>query len=212
MISDLKTSASQELYDAACLVIPGGVSSSMRKNVKPLLFFERADGPYFYDADGNEYIDYTLAWGPLIVGSNHPMINQAVTSQLQKNYTLGAQHKLEIDLAQRLVGILPGVQQVLFCNTGSEAIQGAIRIARTHTGRRKIVKFEGHYHGWLNNVLVSYKPRREQLGTPSPTVGGQPVSEYADTIVLPWNDPDALKTLFEKHPITLPKTWIGIHF
>lgn len=200
MISDLKTSASQELYDAACLVIPGGVSSSMRKNVKPLLFFERADGPYFYDADGNEYIDYTLAWGPLIVGSNHPMINQAVTSQLQKNYTLGAQHKLEIDLAQRLVGILPGVQQVLFCNTGSEAIQGAIRIARTHTGRRKIVKFEGHYHGWLNNVLVSYKPRREQLGTPSPTVGGQPVSEYADTIVLPWNDPDALKTLFEQYP------------
>src|SRR5215217_3017297 len=200
MISNLKTGTSQELYDEACLVIPGGISSSMRKNVKPLLFFERADGPYFYDADGNEYIDYTLAWGPLIVGSNNETINRAVTAQLQKSYTLGAQHKLEIHLARRLVDVLPGVEQVLFCNTGSEAVQGAIRIARTHTGRRKIVKFEGHYHGWLNNVLVSYKPRREQLGTASPAVGGQPASEYADTIVLPWNDPEALQTLFEQYP------------
>lgn len=200
MTSDLKNGTSQELYDEACLVIPGGVSSSMRKNVKPLLFFERADGPYFYDADGNEYIDYTLAWGPLIVGSNHETINRAVAAQLPKSYTLGAQHKLEIDLARRLVDVLPGVEQVLFCNTGSEAVQGAIRIARTHTGRRKIVKFEGHYHGWLNNVLVSYKPRREQLGTASPAVGGQPASEYADTIVLPWNDTEALETLFEQYP------------
>lgn len=200
MTFDLQTNASRELYDQACLVIPGGVSSSMRKNVKPLLYFERADGPYFYDVDGNRYIDYTLAWGPLIVGSNHETINRAVTAQLQKSYTLGAQHELEISLARRLVDILPGVEQVLFCNTGSEAVQGAIRIARTHTGRKKIVKFEGHYHGWLNNVLVSYKPQREQLGTASPAVGGQPANEYADTIVLPWNNLDALTAVFEQHP------------
>jgi glutamate-1-semialdehyde 2,1-aminomutase len=200
MTINLQTDASQQLYDQACQVIPGGVSSSMRKNVKPLLYFDRADGPYFYDVDGNEYVDYTLAWGPLIVGSNHEAINKAVTAQLQKSYTLGAQHELEVRLATRLTDILPGVEQVLFCNTGSEAVQGAIRIARTQTGRKKIVKFEGHYHGWLNNVLVSYKPRREQLGTASAAVGGQPASEYADTLVLPWNDLDALAAVFEQHP------------
>lgn len=199
MVSYIKTDRSQDFYEQACKLIPNGVSSSMRKNVKPILFFERADGPYFYDVDGNDYIDYTLAWGPLIVGSNHPEINKAVNEQLQKSYTLGAQHSLEIDLAQRLVDILPGVDQVLFCNTGSEAVQGAIRIARTHTGRKKIVKFEGHYHGWLNNVLVSYKPSREQLGQVAPAVGGQPESEYADTLVLPWNDLNALKNLFAEN-------------
>lgn len=167
----------------------------MRKNVKPLLFFERADGPYYFDVDGNRYIDYTLAWGPLIAGSNHPVINKAVTEQLQKSYTLGAQHPLEITLAKRMTALLPGVEQVAFSNTGSEAVQSAIRIARTYTGRNKIVKFEGHYHGWLNNVLVSYKPQASQLGTPAATCGGQPAPEFEDTLVLPWNDLDAVKEL-----------------
>ncbi|CAL1517214.1 aminotransferase class III-fold pyridoxal phosphate-dependent enzyme [Chitinophaga sp. MM2321] len=195
MASILNTTHSQEYYAAACEVIPCGVSSSMRKNVKPLLFFERADGPYYFDVDGNKYIDYTLAWGPLIAGSNHPLINKAVCDQLQKSYTLGAQHPLEVALAEKLVGLLPGVEQVAFSNTGSEAVQSAIRIARTYTGRKKIVKFEGHYHGWLNNVLVSYKPQAAQLGVPTPTCGGQPAAEFEDTLVLPWNDIAALEQL-----------------
>lgn len=186
---------SEQLYTEACRIIPCGVSSSMRRNVKPLLFFERADGPYYFDVDGNRYIDYTLAWGPLIAGSNHPVINQAVMEQLQKSYTLGAQHPLEVTLAKRLVEILPGVEQVAFSNTGSEAVQSAIRIARTYTGKRKIVKFEGHYHGWLNNVLVSYKPQAGQLGTPTPGCGGQPAPEFEDTLVLPWNDLAAVQSL-----------------
>lgn len=195
MTAILNTIHSQEYYTAACEVIPCGVSSSMRKNVKPLLFFERADGPYYYDVDGNRYIDYTLAWGPLIVGSNHPVINKAVYDQLQKSYTLGAQHPLEVVLAEKLVSLLPGVEQIAFSNTGSEAVQSAIRIARTYTGRKKIVKFEGHYHGWLNNVLVSYKPQLAQLGTPVPTCGGQPEAEFEDTLVLPWNNIAALEQL-----------------
>lgn len=186
---------SEQLYKEACGVIPCGVSSSMRKNVQPLQFFERADGPYFFDVDGNRFLDYTLAWGPLIAGSNHLVINKAVTEQLQKSYTLGAQHPLEVTLAKRLVEVLPGVEQVAFSNTGSEAVQSAIRIARAYTGRTKIVKFEGHYHGWLNNVLVSYKPQAAQLGSPAPGCGGQPVSEFGETLVLPWNNLSALKSL-----------------
>lgn len=197
MSSEFSTIRSQELYAEASQVIPCGVSSSMRKNIKPILFFERADGPYYFDVDGNKYIDYTLAWGPLIVGSNHPVLNKAVTDQLQTSYTLGAQHRLEISLAQSLVNVLPGVEQVAFSNTGSEAVQSAIRIARTKTGREKIVKFEGHYHGWNNDVLVSYKPSREQLGTPSSTCGGQPASEFSNTLVLPWNDAEALEKLLQ---------------
>lgn len=195
MTAILNTIRSEEYYTAACEIIPCGVSSSMRKNVKPLLFFERADGPYYYDVDGNRYIDYTLAWGPLIAGSNHPVINKAVCEQLQKSYTLGAQHPLEVALAEKLVALLPGVDQVAFSNTGSEAVQSAIRIARTYTGRKKIVKFEGHYHGWLNNVLVSYKPQAAQLGTPVATCGGQPEAEFGDTLVLPWNNITALEEL-----------------
>ncbi len=188
------------MYRRALVRIPDGVSSSMRKNVSPVLYFERGDGPFFFDVDGNRYIDYTLAWGPLIVGNNHPAINEAVSRQLARGYTFGAQHGLEIALAERMTSVLPGVEQVLFCNTGSEAVQGALRLARARTKRDKIVKFEGHYHGWMNNVLVSYKPSPDQLGTPSPTCGGQPQHEYADTLVAPWNDLQALEDLFRENP------------
>ncbi len=200
MYPTINTERSGQLYERACQIIPDGVSSSMRKNVKPILFFDRADGPYFYDVDGNRYLDYTLAWGPLIAGSNHPAINQAVISQLSNGYTFGGQHLLETELAERLVALLRGVEQILFCNTGTEAVQGAIRIARANTGRKKIVKFEGHYHGWLNNILVSYKPSASQLGVPVATCGGQPASEFSDTLVLPWNDLNALENMFRRYP------------
>ncbi|TWT39512.1 aspartate aminotransferase family protein [Blastopirellula retiformator] len=154
---------------------------------------------YFYDVDGNCRADYTLGWGPLIVGSNHAGINAAVARQLEKGYTYGCQHIAEIELAELIVDSVPGVQQVIFSNTGTEAIQSAIRIARAHTGRDKILKFEGHNHGWLNNVLVSYRPKIVDSTLPQATCGGQPESEFTDTMVLPWNDIDALKDFFHRH-------------
>ena len=189
---------SEARYEQACEVLATGVSSGIRKWADPLLYFDRADGPYFYDVDGHKYIDYTLAWGPLILGSNHPAINAAVSAQIEKSYTFGAQQQLEIDLAAKLVDVLPGVDQVIFSNSGSEAVQAAIRLARATTGRSKIVKFEGHYHGWLNNVLVSFHPSREQVGTRSPSTGGQPANEYRDTLTLPWNDREELEKLLEE--------------
>ena len=198
----MNTSRSGELYSQSSEVLALGVSSGMRQSVTdPPLFFDRAEGPYYFDADGNKLLDYTLAWGPLILGSNHPELNQAIIEALQRSYTLGAQHAGEIELADLMTRLLPGVEQVVFSNTGTEAVQTAFRLARTQTGRDKILKFEGHYHGWLNNVLLSYHEPLEAMGpaeSPNvlPSTGGQPESEYADTIVLPWNRLDILeKTL-----------------
>jgi glutamate-1-semialdehyde 2,1-aminomutase len=145
---------SERHYEQACQVLATGVSSALRRHATPTpLYFDRADGPYFWDVDGHRLLDYTLGWGPLILGSNHPKINDAVSRQLKRGYTFGAQHGLEIQVAQQICDLVPGVDQVIFANSGTEAVQAALRIARASTGRNKIIKFEGHYHGWMNNVL-----------------------------------------------------------
>lgn len=173
----------------------------MRRHVTPIpLYFARADGPYLWDVDGHRLLDYTLGWGPLILGSNHPRINEAVRQQLARGYTFGAQHELELRVAQQIVDMVPGIEQVIFSNTGTEAVQAAIRIARALTGRSKIIKFEGHYHGWMNNILVSYHPAAGDPDETQPSCGGQPASEHADTLALPWNDLAAVQAAFAQHP------------
>src|SRR5262245_27996228 len=142
MLEPFETTKSEALYKRAAQHLALGVSSGMRRNVTPVpLYFERANGPYFYDADGHELLDYTLGWGPLIAGNNNPRITQAVIDQLKQAYAYGAQHLKEIELAELMTDVLPGVDQVIFSNSGSEAIQAAIRIARAHTGRNKFIKF-----------------------------------------------------------------------
>jgi len=195
----LQFTGSEELYQKTKEYLALGVSSGIRMASDPILYFERADGPYYYDVDGNEFIDYTLAWGPLILGSNHPAINSAVIDQLGKSYTLGAQHRLEPKLSELMVKSIPGVEQVIFSNTGTEAVQAAMRICKTYTNRTKVVKFEGHYHGWLSNILVSYHPSKAQLGAPAASCGGQYENDFSDLIILPWNDLEALKTVFQKY-------------
>jgi len=197
----LKTEKSQLLYEQSCQSLATGVSTGFRKNVTPVpIFMERADGPYFYDVDGNEWIDYGLAWGPLIVGNNHPRLTTAVTEQLAQAYTYGAQHSGEIELAEKMVQHIPNIERVVFSNTGTEAVQVALRLARGFTGRDKFVKFEGHYHGWNNNVLVSNHPAPQQFGRTVPDCGGQPEAEYSLTITCPWNDLDALAAIFRENP------------
>jgi glutamate-1-semialdehyde 2,1-aminomutase len=190
---------SKEMHEIAKKLIPLGTSSGMRANVEPIVYYERADGPWFYSVEGHKLLDYTLAWGPLILGSNNKLINQAVIEQLGKSYSLGAQHYLEIELAEKMIQVVPGLEEVIFSNTGTEAVQVALRLARAKTNRNKIIKFEGHYHGWMNNILVSYKPTKNNLSKATPTCGGQPESEFKDTIILPWNDVDALVKVFETH-------------
>jgi glutamate-1-semialdehyde 2,1-aminomutase len=196
----LKMDQSKFLYERACQSLATGVSTSFRTNVtSPPMYVERAEGPYFYDADGNQLLDYGLAWGPLIVGNNHPTLTKAVTDQLARGYTYGTQHRGEIELAERMISVLPGAERIIFSNTGSEAVQASLRLARAYTGREKFIKFEGHYHGWLNNVLVSNHPTSDQFGMTVPDCGGQPEAEYSLTITCPWNDLDALKKVFGQH-------------
>jgi len=196
-----KTDQSARLYERACQSLAMGVSTAFRKNVTPVpIYFDRGDGPCLYDVDGNEFIDYGLAWGPLIVGNNHPILTAAVTEQLGKGYTYGAQHRGEYELAEKMVSSLPGVEKVIFSNTGTEAVQAALRLARGFTGRTKFIKFEGHYNGWLNNVLVSTHPDPAQFGSTVADCGGQPEAEYSLTITCPWNDLQALEHAFRDHP------------
>lgn len=196
----LKMDQSKLLYERACRSLATGVSTSFRTNVtSPPMYVERAEGPYFYDADGNQLLDYGLAWGPLIVGNNHPTLTKAVTDQLARGYTYGTQHRGEIELAERMISVIPGAERIIFSNTGSEAVQASLRLARAYTGREKFIKFEGHYHGWLNNVLVSNHPTSDQFGKTVPDCGGQPEAEYSLTITCPWNDLDALKKVFGQH-------------
>jgi glutamate-1-semialdehyde 2,1-aminomutase len=181
------------------------VSSGMRVNAPPCpIFVERGFGPRFFDVDGNEFVDHCLGWGPLILGHAHPAINEAVTRQLDRGYTFGAQCELEFRVAEKICELVPCAERVLFSNTGTEAVQSAVRIARSATGRCKLIKFEGHYHGWFDNLLVSYCPDISQVGEayfPNvvPSTKGQASSAYADTVVLPWNDEKVIEQYLDEH-------------
>jgi glutamate-1-semialdehyde 2,1-aminomutase len=196
-----KFAESHRLLEKSCRYLAGGVSSHVRLSCKPFpLFFRSAAGSQLIDADGNALIDYTLAWGPLILGHSHPAVVTAVRNQLEKFHTLGAQHELEISVAEKICQMVPSADLVAFSNTGSEAVQVALRLARAFTQRSKIIRFEGHYHGWLDDMLVGYRPSHlfgtKQGGDPS-----ESARENAEGRIcaLPWNDLDRLeRTLREQ--------------
>ncbi len=177
----------------------------MRASAPPCpIYIERGFGPRFLDVDGNEFVDHCLAWGPLILGHAHPAINEAVRRQLDRGYTFGAQCELEFRVAEKIQEIVPCAERVLFSNTGTEAVQAGLRIARSATGRSKVIKFEGHYHGWFDNLLVSYSPDISQAGPlifPNvvPSNNGQDPSAYAHTVVLPWNDEKIIEQYLDEH-------------
>jgi glutamate-1-semialdehyde 2,1-aminomutase len=162
------------LWQRAQTALAGGVASAFRaRGVPHPLYFAGGSGPRLTDVDGNTYIDYTLSWGLLILGHAHPAVERAVAGQLRRGWSYGAQHEGEIRVAERLVELIPCADQVVFSNTGTEAVQVAFRIARAYTGRRRIVRFQGHYHGWLE---------------PAP-----------DTLFLPWNDIGAVEEAAARH-------------
>ncbi len=183
--------------------LAGGVSSMLRAASKPVpLFFESASGARINDVDGNSYLDYGLAWGPLILGHGHPSVDSAVRRQLDKFCLIGAQHRLETSVARKICEMVPCADLVAFNSTGSEAVHLALRLAKAFTGRPKVIKFEGHYHGWFDLILINYHPKVaegggtvKQLGS-----GGQSERVLEDVFILPWNDLGELeKTLREHH-------------
>ena len=169
------------------------------------MFFSHGQGSRVFDVDGNEYIDFTLSQGPLILGHSHPQLLNRVGEELSRGQLFAAQFPLELELAKRLNQVLPCAERMRFCNTGSEAVHAALRLARSVTGKTKILKFEGHYHGWFDNVLVSIQPSPEAAGPeaePSvvPWSGGQTLSSTQEVVVRSWNDLDAVEKCLEQDP------------
>lgn len=196
---------SAALFDRARQLIPGGVGSNDRALVHPHpIFIERGEGSRIWDVDGNEYIDYLLAYGPLVLGHANPQLAAAVAAQMKRGSVFGTPHKLEIDVAEQLIELIPSFEMVRFQQSGTEAVLAAMRLARAATGRPIILKFEGHYHGWSDQVAISYAPTAAEAGpADSPrTVSmsqGQPPGSYQDSIVIGWNDLDAAKSAFASH-------------
>jgi len=196
-----KFAKSAQLFKESGGNLAGGVSSLLRASSKPVpLFFRSASGSKLTDVDGNRYIDYGLAWGPLILGHCPAAVLGAVRRQMKKFHLLGAQHGLEIAVARRIRELVPCADLVAFSNTGSEAVQVALRLARACTGRQKIIKFEGHYHGWFDNILISYhsKGPRESSYTPMTESEGQ-CAALTDVLILPWNDSERLEAALRDH-------------
>jgi glutamate-1-semialdehyde 2,1-aminomutase len=195
----MKKETSSQLYTKAQKVMPGGVNSPVRAfnavGGEPL-FIKSAKGCTITDEDGNEFIDYVSSWGPLIFGHAHPSIVEAITRQAQLGTSYGASTELEIELAEKVVNAVPSIDVVRMVNSGTEAVMSALRLARGITGRDKIVKFEGGYHGHADSLLVKAGSGLASLGTPEcPGI----VSGLAEkTLNLPFNDIEQVRQLFAK--------------
>ena len=187
------------LFSDAKQFIPGGVNSPVRSfsgvGGTPV-FIDHANGPYLFDSTGKRYIDYVGSWGPMILGHAHPEVIAAVKSAAEKGLSFGAPTEIETQMAQRVCELVPSCDLVRMVSSGTEATMSAIRLARGYTGRDKIVKFEGCYHGHSDSLLVKAGSGALTFGVPSSP--GVPASVAADTLTLTYNDSEAVKTLFEE--------------
>ena len=186
------------LYKKACQFIPGGVNSPVRSfrgvGGTPI-FFKSAQGPYLTDVDGNRYIDYVGSWGPMIQGHNFEPVINAIRNQADQAIGFGAPSELEIEMAELLAGRMPSIEKVRIVNSGTEATMSAIRLARGFTGRDKIVKFEGCYHGHGDSLLVKAGSGILTLGVTDSA--GVPESLAQHTLTIPYNDLETATRIFE---------------
>jgi glutamate-1-semialdehyde 2,1-aminomutase len=189
---------SKALFEKARKLIPGGVNSPVRAGkavgVDPP-FIARAEGCYVWDADGNQYIDHVCSWGPMILGHGHPEVTKALKKRIPKGTSYGAPTELEVEMAEIITEMVPSIEMVRMVNSGTEATMSAIRLARGYTGREKIIKFEGCYHGHADSLLVSAGSGVATLGIPD--CPGVPADLAEHTISLPFNDSNAVSRAFE---------------
>ncbi len=196
----LKRERSRALYERACEILPGGVSSPVRAFAAvggPPLFYREAGGARFTDEDGNSYLDYVMSWGPLILGHAHPEVVDAVRAAAGRGTSFGAPCWPEVALAERIVASYPGCEMVRFVSSGTEAVMSAIRLARGATGRPRVLKFDGCYHGHSDSLLVKAGSGLATFGTPSSA--GVPAALAELTVVAPLDDEAALDAAFAAH-------------
>jgi len=199
----LKTEKSKELYEKAKKFSPLGVHSGARAFTPYPIFMERANGSKIYDVDGNEYIDYQMAYGPNILGHGHPKVMEAVRKQLDKGVMFGAPFPKTVELAEKIVSLVPCAETVRFCNSGGEAVGHAIKVARGYTGRDKIIKVEGGYHGCME-LMASTQPSMPKAGPVDdpitvPNCPGIPKGVLENILVVPYNDAEAVERVVKKH-------------
>jgi glutamate-1-semialdehyde 2,1-aminomutase len=194
---------SRELFQRAQRSLIGGVSSPFRAKLPVPLYFKGSNGCRLQDVDDNEYTDYALGWGPLILGHQHHVITEAVRQLAGRTHGCGSEHELEFQVAEKIQQVVPCAERVAYTSSGSEAVQLAMRLARGFTGRNLILKFEGHYHGWIDSSLLSYHPAPTEMGPPDhPCVvlgsRGQPPNSVENMLVGRWNSLEAVGTLLEQ--------------
>lgn len=195
-----KSERSVKLFDEAQKYIPGGVNSPARafKAVSETpRFIEKADGAYIYDVDGNKYIDYIGSWGPMILGNNNPVVLKAVQEAIVKGLSYGAATEAEVTMAKLVCELVPSVEMVRMVNSGTEATMSALRAARGFTGRNKIIKFEGCYHGHCDSLLV--KAGSGLMNSGIPDSAGVPAGCAEDTLTATYNDFDSVEKLFAEN-------------
>jgi glutamate-1-semialdehyde 2,1-aminomutase len=205
-MNHINYSQSAALLQRAKKVLAGGVSSEFRKmNYPHAMFYTHGAGSRIYDVDGNEYLDFTLSQGPLILGHSHPGVINAVANYSAKGQLFAGQHIQEIELAEKLNELIPSAELMRFCLDGSEAVHTAFRVARAKTGRKKFLRFEGHFHGWLDNVSWGLSaPSADALGNREepqayPWSEGIPETTREEFIILPWNDLELVKKTVAAH-------------
>jgi glutamate-1-semialdehyde 2,1-aminomutase len=204
MSGQMSGDRNQQLFERAQRTIPGGVNSPVRafRSVGGTpRFISKAQGPYFWDADGKRYIDYIGSWGPMIVGHTHPQVVAAMQAALERGLSYGAPTEAEVEMAEEIIKLVPSIQQVRLVSSGTEAAMSALRLARGAAGggkgRRKIIKFEGCYHGHADSLLVKAGSGLLTFGNPSSA--GVPAEITQHTLVLDYNDPQQLEDAFKAH-------------
>jgi glutamate-1-semialdehyde 2,1-aminomutase len=192
----MRSDASERLFAKARGLLPGGVSSPVRA-IQPFPFYtSRAEGSFLWDVDGNKYIDYCLAYGPMILGHRNPAVIKAVEEQLQKGWLYGTPSEIEVEMAERVTNLYPSLQILRFVSTGTEATMAAIRVARGATGKDKIIKVEGGFHGAHDSALIKAGSGATTLGIPDSK--GVPADTAKNTLQVPYNDLEALEAVIRK--------------
>ncbi len=199
--SSLTLTRSQALFQEAQVLLPGGVNSPVRAfrgvGGDPV-FIASANGPYLYDVDGNRYLDYVQSWGPMILGHAHTSVVEAVVQASLHGFSFGAPTQAENTLATLVIESVPSIEMVRFVNSGTEATMSALRLARAYTGRNKIIKFSGCYHGHADMLLVQAGSGVATMGLPDSP--GVPAGATAHTLVASYNDASAVERLFAAYP------------